>query len=297
MINFKPIAIEDKKIYEPFLHDGTERGCEYSFTNLFLWGNQQAAIYKDHLVLFSEFNNRRIYPYPLGKGEKKPVIDALMDDAKERNIPFYLSGLYGDARQTLEELYPDKFQFHSDPDSYDYVYAIDDLADLKGKKYHRKKNHFNRFRNTFPDYTVQPLTVETLCLAREMADIWYHDRLSESPENDYQLEQTALNKALLHFEELNMEGLLLLHDEKVLAFTIGSRLSDTTFDIHFEKARWDVNGAYTAINCEFARYLRSKYPKICFLDREDDMGLEGLRKAKQSYYPHHMVEKCFAGLQ
>ena len=84
--------------------------------------------------------------------------------------------------------------------------------------------------------------------------------------------------------------------ETVLAFTLGSPLSPDTFDIHFEKARPEAEAAYTVINCEFARYLRAKYPTLAYLNREDDLGLEGLRKAKLSYYPHHLVEKCWACL-
>ena len=89
---------------------------------------------------------------------------------------------------------------------------------------------------------------------------------------------------------------MLMEGEKILAVTMGSRMSPDTFDIHFEKAREDVEGAYNAINSEFARYLRQKYPEVKFLDREDDMGLEGLRKAKLSYNPDHMVEKSWAYL-
>ena len=91
-----------------------------------------------------------------------------------------------------------------------------------------------------------------------------------------------------------MEGLVLLNEGEVLAFTLGSRLSNNTFDVHFEKARWDMDGAYTAINYEFARHIRGKYPDILYLNREDDMGIEGLRRAKESYHPHHMIEKYWA---
>jgi hypothetical protein len=93
-----------------------------------------------------------------------------------------------------------------------------------------------------------------------------------------------------------MEGIMLLDGDRVLAVTMGSRMNRDTFDIHFEKAREDVDGAYTVVNQEFARYLRLKYPDTAFLDREDDMGLEGLRKAKLSYNPHHMTEKYHATL-
>ena len=93
-----------------------------------------------------------------------------------------------------------------------------------------------------------------------------------------------------------MEGLILTQGEQILAFTLGGFLSQDTFDVNFEKALDTADGAYPAINQAFAQYLRSKYPQLKWLDREDDMGLEGLRKAKLSYCPDHMVEKHWACL-
>ncbi len=296
MIEFKPITLQDREVYEPYLLDGIERGCEYSFANLYLWGRQQATILHDHIVLFSQFNRRSVYPYPVGTGDKKSVLDAIIADAKSRGIPCRITGLDVTAQQTLETLYPDMFRFHCDRDSFDYVYAIDDLADLKGKKYQRKRNHYNRFRDEFPNYTVAPLSEENLPQIKQMLDTWYKTKLQANPDSDYHMEQAALTKALMHYKELNMEGLVLLGNENVLAVTLGSPLSNHIFDVHFEKAQADVQGAYVAINYEFARYIRNKYPEIHFLNREEDMGLEGLRKAKQRYYPHHMVEKCWACL-
>ena len=296
MIEFKPITLETKAVYERYLLDGKERGCDYTFANLYLWGRQRATILHDHMVLFSQYNRRSVYPYPLGSGDKKPVLDAIIADADKRGIPCRITGVGEDARKTLEELYPGMFRFHCDRDAYDYVYAIDDLADLKGRKYHRKRNHYKRFQNNFPDYTVAPLSQENLPRVRQMITAWYENRLKEHPESDYHMERAALEKALRQYRELEMEGLVLLNGDDVLAVTMGSRVSDNTIDVQFEKARSDVDGAYTAINCEFARYLRNKYPHIQFLNREEDMGIEGLRKAKQSYYPHHMIEKCWACL-
>ena len=296
MIDFQPVKLNQKQEFTTYLLDGSQRGCEYSFANLYLWGRQRAAFVHDHLVLFSQFNRRSVYPFPVGPGDKKPVLDAIMADAKERDIPCRITGLNEQAKALMESLYPGKFRFHCDRDSFDYVYAIDDLADLKGRKYQRKRNHFNRFLDAFPYHTVQPLDHSNAALVTGMLEQWYHTRLQDDPHGDYHMEQVALSKALSHYEALEMEGLVLMDGETVLAFTMGSRMSHNTFDVHFEKARADVDGAYTAINCEFARYLRSKYPDVQFLNREDDLGLEGLRKAKLSYYPHHMVEKCWACL-
>ena len=296
MIDFQPLTLENKANYEQYLMDGTERGCEYSFANLYLWGRQRAAEVCGQLVLFSQFNRRTVYPYPAGNGDKKCALDAIIADAKERDIPCRITGLDQSNIAYIEEQYPGMFRFHCDRDSYDYVYDINDLADLKGRKYQKKRNHVNRFQDTFPCYTTEPLTLENVAAVKEMAENWYKDRLREDPQGDYHMERAALTKALTHFTELGMEGLVLKDGEEILAFTLGSPLSCDTYDIHFEKAQQDVDGAYAVINCEFARYLRSAHPELQFLNREDDLGLEGLRKAKLSYYPHHLVEKCWACL-
>ncbi len=291
MINFKPITLEDKSIYQHYLSDGKERGCEFSFTNLYSWGHQSAALLHDHIVLLSNFYHHYFYPHPIGSGDQKPVLDAIIADAAKRGIPCRITGLNEKDKQTLETLYPGMFCFSFDRDSFDYVYAIDDLADLKGRKYHRKRNHFKRFQNAYPEYRVEPLNDANLSRTEQMIDAWYENRLLENPEEDYQLERAALHTALRDYKELALEGLLLIKNEEILAVTLGSPMSSDTFDVHFEKARWDVEGAYTAINCEFARYIRDKYPEIKYLNREEDMGIPGLRKAKESYFPHHQIEK------
>jgi len=296
MIDFKPVQPEDKERYLHYLLNGSDRSCEYSFVNLYLWGRQNATIIHDHMVLFSQFNRQSVYPYPIGDGEKKPVLDAIIADAKERGIPCRITSLSAEAKDTLETLYPGMFRFHCDRDGYDYVYDINDLADLPGKKYQKKRNHCNRFRTDYPNYHVEPLNDDNLSKVQEMLSAWYADKEQENPDNDFLMEQVALNKAFTHYKELELDGLVLFNDEKVLGFTMGSRLSHDTYDIHFEKAWGDVNGAYAIINYEFARYLREKHPDIRFLDREDDMGIEGLRIAKERYFPHHMVEKCWAHL-
>ena len=129
-----------------------------------------------------------------------------------------------------------------------------------------------------------------------MVGEWYRARMQADPTGDYMMESIAMSRAFRHYEGLQMESAVLVENGEILAVTMGSRLWSDTFDIHFEKAREDVDGAYAAINCEFARYLRLKYPGLRYLNREDDVGLAGLRKAKLSYNPHHMVEKSWAYL-
>ena len=295
MIRFERLQLARREDYDAYLLQA-DRGCGYSFVNLYLWGRQRAAIVDGYLTLFAQFNRRAVYPFPLGQGEILPVLDAIIQDARQRGIPCCITGMTQADCELLEKLYPGKFRIYHDRDSYDYVYHIDDLADLKGRKFQRKRNHVNRFCDAHPNCRLEPITPANLEAVQDMASSWYLHRQQKDPEGDYHLEQLALMRALADPFKLGMDGLVLLEGDKVLAFSLASRLREDTFDIHFEKARDDVDGAYTAINQAFAKYLRDKYPEVRYLNREDDMGLEGLRKAKLSYNPAHLVEKYWARL-
>lgn len=296
MIDFKRLQVDQKQQYESILFSVPNRGCEYSFANLILWGHQKVAFVHGCAAFFSHFYGRSVYPYPIGGGDRRAVISLIMEDAQQRGIPCRITNMLPSDWEELNSWFPDRFFRRTDRDGFDYVYAVDDLADLRGRKFQKKRNHFNRFRAEHPDYTVVPLTPENIPQAQCMVEDWYTHRVQEDPHGDYMLENIAMSRAFRCYSGLEMEGLMLMEGEKILAVTVGSRMAPDTFDVHFEKAREDVDGAYNAINCEFARYLRLKHPEVKFLDREDDMGLEGLRKAKLSYNPSFMVEKSWAYL-
>ena len=295
MILFERLQLARRAEYEAYLRHA-ERGCGYSFVNQYLWGRQRAAFLGGFLVFLSQFDRRSVYPFPVGQGDIQLVLDAVIEDAHQRGIPCCITGMTSADCQLLEQLYPGRFRIYNDRDGYDYVYAIDDLADLKGRKFQRKRNHVNRFYQQHPNCRVEPLAADNLEAVQDMATAWYLRRQAQDPEGDYHLEQLALLRALSDPAKLEMDGLVLVEGQRILAFSMASRLSGDTMDIHFEKAREDVDGAYAAINQAFAKYLREKYPEIRYLNREDDMGLEGLRKAKLSYYPAFLVEKYWARL-
>lgn len=295
MIHFERLIPERKAELDHYLMNCGQRGCEYSFVNLYLWGRQTAAVVDGFLVLFSHFNGHSVYPFPVGQGDIRKALDAIIADSRERGIPCRLTSLNQADMELLEALYPGKFRFRCDRSDFDYVYHIDDLADLKGRKFQQKRNHMNRFESTYPDWRVEKLDGATMDDAKALIEHWYFCK-QEDPELDLGLEKLALRRAFEHFEELELEGLVLFVGSMPAAVTMGSRLSEDTFDVHFEKAREDVPGAYGAINRAFARHLREKYPALRYLNREDDLGLPGLRKAKLSYNPAFLVEKCWAYL-
>ena len=295
MLNFQKITPEMRAEMEQYLLP-LGKSCEYTFTNLCIWGRQKVTYIGGYALFFSQFDRKTVYPFPAGTGDIRPILDAIIHDASVRGIPCCITGLNQGDITTIEQLYPGKFRFQCDRESFDYVYNIDDLADLKGKKYQKKRNHVNRFRALHPQWRVEPLSRENIPSVQEMLGQWFELRQQEDPTAGFNMEKLALERALKHYEELKLDGLVLFDGDRILAFSIASRLSSDTFDVHFEKAREDADGAYAAINQAFAQYLREKYPDIRYLDREEDMGLEGLRKAKLSYYPDHLKEKCWARL-
>lgn len=294
MIDFQPITPALYSRYAPYLAQAAMQGCEYSFVNHFLWGQQKAAMVEDHLVIFAQYGRSSVYLYPVGEGNTKAALDAILADAAHRGINCRLAGMTESQKQALQQWYPDVFCYHYDRDEFDYVYAVEDLAQLKGKKFQKKRNHLNRFFEKNPTAVFLPITQENLPQVEQLCRKWFDQRLAEDPYADLRMEQIALFKALHRWQELPMEGLVLLLEGQPVAMCAGSPMSRQMFDIHFEKALDGVDGAYAAINNAFAKYLQEKYPDLRYLNREDDLGIPGLRKAKLSYCPEFLIEKCWA---
>ena len=295
MIQFQKLNPADKAAYDEYLLNCGQRGCEYNFANLYLWGRQRAAFLEDNLVFFSQFNQRSVYLFPICRGNLKSTIDTIIHDAHTRDIPCRLTGLSHEDCDLLEALYPDQFRFHHDRNSFDYIYNIEDLATLKGKKFQKKRNHLNKFKQLHPDFRVEPITAENTPLVQDLVARWYKQRIEADPSADFYMEKVALSRAMRHREELGMEGLVLIDHGEILAMTLGSHLSDDTFDVQFEKAIDET--AYVAMCSSFAAYLSQKYPHLQYLNREDDLGIEGLRKSKLAYNPVTMIEKHWACLK
>lgn len=294
MLTFEKPTLQNRPEWEKYLRYSQWKGCEYNFVNLYLWGRQKAAVLEDFLVFFSQFDRKSVYLYPSGQGDIQKPIEAILDHAQRRDITCRITGLLEQDCQTLEEAFPGKFQFHCDRAGFDYVYRTEDLATLKGRKFQKKRNHLNRFRQEYPHHRFEPITQENSAQVMDFCNNWFEARLKADPHQDFHLEQAALKKALGHFEELGLFGLALYDGDALLAVTLGSIMSEDTMDVHFEKAMLPQDGVYAAINQGFAAYVQQTLPHITFLNREDDMGLPGLRQAKLSYTPDHMVEKYWA---
>ena len=291
MIDFKPITTDERELYIKILKDGEKRGCEYSFPNLFLWGEIKTATVCENIVIFAKFGDHYLYYYPIGNGNKSATLDAIIEDAQARGIPCRISGILEEEVTEMEKLYPDAFTFFAKDSTFDYIYLAEDLAHLSGKKYHAKRNHINKFTELHPNYKIESISEENAPRVAKMADEWFEERIKNNPEEDFALERIAIKRALDNIASLDMDGIILTENGEILAMTLGSRMYADTFDVNFEKARADVDGAYPMINREFVRYITEKYPSVTYIDREEDMGVEGLRKAKKSYHPYMQFKK------
>ena len=294
MLNFHKPSIADYGWIHDITYPANLPGVDMSFHNMYFW-----ECYYGEVAQAAGFVTQRLskdgvstYLYPAGAGDVKPALEEILNDAKARGEKLVLRGVTEDKKALLEELYPGKFSFTAYRDSFDYIYTVEELTELHGKKLQAKRNHCNRFEAAYPDYRVLPLTADQLPRCRAFTDEWYRLHFLENDPADYALEQRAIGLAFDHFDALGMTGLVLEVEGEVVAFAMGNPIRPDMFDVNFEKARADMNGPYPMINREFARRIAETPYR--FLNREDDMGLEGLRRAKESYIPDLLLEKLLA---
>ena len=295
MIPFKDIELKDKELITSYTLNSPRRNCDLSFSNLCSWRflyNTQFAILDGFLLLKFWANDELIYMMPVGDGDLKKILNTLIEDANQEDEPLCLLGLSEEACSELEELMPGKFQFTTDRDYADYLYLRTDLATLSGKKYQSKRNHVNKFKRTY-NYEYTAITPDRIQECIDLEAEWCKANDCDQHEGTGN-ERRALLYALHNFDELGLTGGILHVDGKIAAFTFGMPINQETFGVHVEKANTQIDGAYAMINYEFSNHLPEQY---IYVNREEDLGIEGLRKAKLSYQPTIVLAKYMATLK
>lgn len=287
---FKGIELEDKGIFDDYIGRRIHKNSEFSFTNFFIWRYHYKlsfTIYRDNLCIIGQYRNKFpiIFP-PLG------YLDDGFDDAlmmmveyfKARGYPVIIKSITEPIKKVMEEALPGMFKYKPDRDLYDYVYLTQDLIDLGGRKYQKKRNHINKFKGQY-DYRYEPISHDNIeeCLIAEME--WAALRPGD---NGVQEEKAAIVEALRNMEALGIQGGALRINDKIQAFSLGEELNPDMAVIHIEKANIEYDGSYPMINQQFAE---NSWGHLTYINREEDMGIPGLRKAKKSYYPVKMIAK------
>lgn len=292
---WKEITEKEEDLFKQFYRKEQSRSCEYSFANNLLW----APFYKtkyciiDESLVFQSGREEMTVSFPIGKTNIGQVVDKLMAYFREKGQPFCMHMVTPEQFERLERIYPGKFQITYERDAADYVYESEKLITLAGKKLHGKRNHINNFIKTYPDYQYERITKENKDECLEMAQEWRKQNgCDDDPEKSAEFCVTL--RALRELERLDLTGGLIRAGGKVVAFSIGEELCEDTFVVHIEKAYADIQGAYPVINQQFVLHEASQYR---YINREEDTGAEGLRKAKLSYYPAFLQEKGIVTLK
>ena len=289
MLEFRDIDISDKEKVNTALAASDNRGCEYSFANNMAWrrlGESKIAFFKDFYICgaFGGYSERPRFILPAGKGDIREVIAELKMYSESAGYPLMLTGVTDKQLDMLNELYPGGFTSELDRDSSDYIYLRSDLAELAGKKYHAKRNHLARFNEL--DYEFSMITEKDFddCI------LFCVDKYNSSDKSDHSFiaEQFAINTYFSYYDELALKGGIIRINGKIAALTIGEKLNSDTFCVHIEKADTSYSGIYAGINNLF---VKSCTAGTEYINREEDLGIEGLRKSKLSYHPAFILNK------
>lgn len=295
MISFKTVTLCDKPWVDEIVRAENSRSADYNFGNIYIWDKYYRQLISrcgDRMLTKLRYEGKPAFVFPIGSGPLRPAIEALQEFADFRGYPLVIRGITKEHREALEAEFPGRFSFEAETKNFDYLYPAEKLATYSGKAMHGKKNHCNRFEAE-NDWQFVPLTRELIPGCLDMLVEWNeenHDRLDPS----ISYEHDALIRAFAAFEKLGLEGGVLCANGKIVGFSMGEMANEDTFDVHFEKAEITMNGAYPMVCRELTRMLMAKYPKLQYINREDDMGLEALRQSKLSYKPEYLLEKYIA---
>ena len=281
---FNQFTLKDQNIVQSFIDRFQPFSCEYNFSNLFTW--QYASrlswmLYKERFLIYDGIEHSSFMP--LGKDFYPEELIVLSQNLKNMGLSpdFCLAtSRYLNKFPEIEKYYTIK----KARDQAEYIYDVNKLSELKGTKLHKKRNLISQFKNNYPDYKVRLFNKgygqKALGLTHML--MTRYCKTSKTLDQEY----LAIQSALDHFDALGLGGIAIFVNNKLVAFTIFSRLNHSTYDIQFEKADMDFKGASQMINSETAKFLKNR---CRYLNREQDLGIKGLRQAKISYEPLQLI--------
>ena len=284
MIQRKPITIEAQSVFSDYLYN--QINSTYNFTNMFIWsdGGITYDIIENCLVLFFQGDRRPVSTsFPVGDGDKAAAVKIVSDYIRGEGLNPVFRNLSKEMSEEMETLFPGCFAFVEDRNDADYIYETDKLIHLSGKSLHGKRNHFNYFKKTY-EYTYKTLTEEDMPACLSLYDRWVTEKEDLRWSRG---SREATKKLLENFEALPVRAGGIFMNNELVAFSVGEQVSEDMVLVHLEFAA-DYRGLFNVINSEF---LKHEWGNLPFANREEDMGLAGLRQAKLAYRPIRLLEK------
>ncbi len=291
MIDFRPLTLADRQWIVPLIQQSDRRNCDFCFSNLMSWRflyGTEVALHRGMLVLRFRTNGHLAYQMPVGPGPLADVVNDLIEDAESAGHAFLLLGVCDEGLERLRGCLPPHFSISQDRDYADYIYRREALATLAGKKLQAKRNFVNRFLRDHPDCRFTPLTPQRFGECVDLERRWSARKAETGDAQGLDNERRSMLYVFDHWDDLGVNGGALDVGGRLVAFTVGAPINADTFDICVEKADADLPGAYAVVNREMARLIP---PQYTYVNREEDLGVAGLRQAKLSYHPEIILYK------
>jgi len=289
-MTFHPLTLFDREAMQAVTLPSGRRNCNYTFANLVgwqFWYYSEVCVLENTVVLRYTFDGQRAYMVCTSEELSLELIEALFDDS---NGDLTLIGLEDSQVKELSIIHcPLSISIEPDRDQYDYIYRRADLATLHGRHLDAKRNHIHRFRAEHPDFEYRPLTPEYFDECRRLTEIWQGEKARTKFNGNSEaidVEKQVMETIFSNWDALGMTGGSIFVDGRMVAFTYGAAVTTDTLDVCVEKADRHVEGAFAIINQQFAEHLPEQY---IYLNREEDMGIPGLRQAKLSYHPEILL--------
>jgi Uncharacterized conserved protein len=293
MINFQSVTIDDRSTIQSFFDRSSYQNCDFSFSNIFSWShyyNTTFAIFENFLFFrFQPKEGKSGYLFPLGGENLKRALEILLWDSQERGDSIRVYGITPKMFSEIEQFFPRKFCYKKTRAWYEYIYSSEDLIHLTGKKFQAKRNHINKFRRTY-EWEYLPISRGIIPDCLDLYERWCKENGGCKSEESLIEEYIATKKIFSNYESLQLSGGALRINGKILAYSFGQALRNDTFGVHAEKSLYEIDGGFTMMNQQFVEQNCSLYP---FINREEDLGLESLRKSKLSYHPVILLEKGY----
>lgn len=284
-MHFHKITVDEAETLTAIYKSEYEFTCDFSPVNLIVWQDhygEETAVCDDIMIIKFQMDGKPAFALPFG--DVKNGMELIREYSGEEYPLFWAQ--QGKRFETFKELYGEHYNFFEQRDGFDYIYLKENLCELRGKKYHSKRNHISAFKKKY-NYTFEKINGQNIADILACSEKWYSEN-SDKTEKSLLAEKKGIETLLKNTEKLGIMGGALRVDGKIIAFTLASFINSKTVDIHIEKALKEYDGAYAVINNEFAKSLPDS---IIYINREDDMGDEGLRFAKTSYHPEKMAKK------
>jgi len=293
LLSFKGIELSDKPVVDACLKNLEYHITESSFVDLFIWKDKyicQIATEDEFLFVRFRMEDEWLYVPPMGTGDFSAAIQKLDRHCEDSGEVLEMCYLTESMAEAVEAEFPGRFEIIPDRDAADYLYLAEKMITLAGKKLHSKRNFVNRFKAACEGrWSFETFNCDHLAEIRAYEKRWKRD--NRTSEGDLEAENVAINLLLDNMAELGSVGGILRLDGEIIGFSIGTPISKDTMGIQIEKADWEIPGAYQVLANEFAKQFCGG---CTYINREDDMGLEGLRQAKLSYYPEQIIMKYVA---